>query len=77
MNLFGIGPLELFFIFIIAILVVGPDKLPKLGANIGKVVRDFRKASSVMKQEITSQIMGEKDDSGVEDKHTPPAHKES
>ena len=77
MNLFGIGPLELFFIFIIAILVVGPDKLPKLGANIGKVVRDFRKASSVMKQEITSQSMGEKDDSGAEDKHTPPAHKES
>ena len=77
MNLFGIGPLELFFIFIIAILVFGPDKLPKLGTTIGKVVRDFRKVSSVMKQEITSQIMEEEDDSEAEDKHTPPAHKES
>ena len=75
MNIFGIGPLELFFIFIIAILVFGPDKLPKLGATLGKAIRDFRKTSSVIKQELTSQISEEPDDSGTEDKNTTPTHK--
>ncbi len=75
MNIFGIGPLELLFIFIIAILVFGPDKLPKLGATLGKTIRDFRKAGSVIERELTSQISEEADDSGTEDKSATPTHK--
>jgi len=40
----NIGPLELVVIFVIALVVVGPRKLPELGRTIGKGLREFRKA---------------------------------
>lgn len=39
---FGVG--EILVILIIALLVVGPSKLPELARNAGKGVRDFRDA---------------------------------
>ena len=43
---FGIGPGELIIVLIIALLVIGPGKLPDVGAALGKSIREFRKASS-------------------------------
>lgn len=46
------GPLgiqETIFIFIIALLVFGPKKLPELGRTIGKAMTEFRRASSELK----------------------------
>jgi sec-independent protein translocase protein TatA len=40
------GPLELVIILVIALLILGPGKLPEVGASIGKSIREFRKASS-------------------------------
>ena len=40
------GPLELVIILVIALLVLGPGKLPDVGAALGKSIREFRKASS-------------------------------
>jgi TatA/E family protein of Tat protein translocase len=40
------GPLELVIILVIALLVLGPGKLPDVGAALGKSLREFRKASS-------------------------------
>lgn len=42
--MFDIGFPELAIILIIALLVFGPGKLPALGSNIGKAIRDFKKA---------------------------------
>ncbi len=42
----NIGPLELIVILVIALLILGPGKLPEVGASIGKGLREFRKASS-------------------------------
>lgn len=42
--MFNIGPLELIVILLVALVVVGPSKLPELGRQIGKGLREFRKA---------------------------------
>ena len=46
------GPLgfsETVFIFVLALLVFGPKKLPELGRTIGKAMTEFRRASSELK----------------------------
>lgn len=43
--MFGIGPTELIVILVIALIVVGPEKLPQLAGQIGKAIRDFRQMS--------------------------------
>jgi sec-independent protein translocase protein TatA len=48
MGLPNIGPLELIIILAIALLVVGPGRLPEMGNAIGRTIREFRKASSDM-----------------------------
>ncbi|TMD29745.1 MAG: twin-arginine translocase TatA/TatE family subunit [Chloroflexi bacterium] len=50
---FGIGPVELIIVLVIALLVLGPGKLPDVGAALGKSIREFRKAASDV-QEATS-----------------------
>ena len=43
--MFGsIGPTELILIFVIALLVFGPKKLPELGKGLGQSIRGFREA---------------------------------
>jgi sec-independent protein translocase protein TatA len=43
---FNIGPGELVLILLIALIIVGPGKLPDVGAAIGKSLREFRRAAS-------------------------------
>ncbi|MBA2314568.1 MAG: twin-arginine translocase TatA/TatE family subunit [Chloroflexi bacterium] len=40
------GPGELIIILVIALLILGPGKLPDVGAALGRSIREFRKASS-------------------------------
>jgi len=40
------GPLELVIILVVALLVLGPGKLPEVGSALGKSIREFRKAAS-------------------------------
>jgi Sec-independent protein translocase protein TatA len=49
MNIFGLGPVELLVIVIVALLVVGPEKLPEFGAVIGRFIIDFRRVSDEVK----------------------------
>ena len=46
MGLPNIGPGELIIILIIALVVLGPGKLPDVASALGKSVREFRKAAS-------------------------------
>src|SRR6476619_6177730 len=46
------GPLgmqEMVFIFVLALLIFGPKKLPELGKTLGKAMTEFRRASSELK----------------------------
>jgi sec-independent protein translocase protein TatA len=40
------GPLELIVILVIALLILGPGKLPDVGSALGKSIREFRKAAT-------------------------------
>jgi sec-independent protein translocase protein TatA len=42
----NIGPVELIIILVIALIVIGPGRLPDVGSALGKSIREFRKASS-------------------------------
>ena len=44
------GPLELVIILVIALLILGPGKLPEVGTALGKSIREFRKAASDVKE---------------------------
>jgi TatA/E family protein of Tat protein translocase len=50
--MFNIGPLELMVILIVALLVVGPAKLPELGRSIGRGLREFRKAQDEIQRTL-------------------------
>ncbi len=69
--MFGIGAGELFLIFLIALLFLGPKKLPELAKGLGQAIREFQKA----KDEMMSEINKPHDPSG-EIKTTPTAHKD-
>jgi sec-independent protein translocase protein TatA len=49
---FGVGPAELIIVLVIALLVLGPGKLPEVGASLGKTIREFRKASSDLEESV-------------------------
>jgi sec-independent protein translocase protein TatA len=52
----NIGPLELVIILVIALLVLGPGKLPDVGAALGKSIREFRKASSDVQDAVNVSV---------------------
>ena len=41
---FNVGPLELIIVLAIALIVLGPKKLPEVGRSLGKGMRDFKDA---------------------------------
>jgi sec-independent protein translocase protein TatA len=52
MNVFGIGLPEMALIFVIALLVFGPKKLPEIGSSLGKAIRGFQDASREFENEF-------------------------
>lgn len=48
----NIGPWELVFILVIALIVVGPGKLPEVAKSMGKAVSEFKKVTSGAKKEF-------------------------
>jgi Tat protein translocase TatB subunit len=56
MNIFGIGPAELLLIFIIALIVFGPGKLPELARTLGKAMRELRRMSLEVTAEFAKEL---------------------
>jgi TatA/E family protein of Tat protein translocase len=52
---FNIGPGELLLILAIALLVIGPGRLPDVGAALGKSLREFRKATQEVQEAVSVQ----------------------
>ena len=59
--MFGtLGGPELFLIFVVALIVFGPRKLPDIGKSLGKMMSEFRRASNDFKSTIESEVESEK-----------------
>src|SRR5262245_1530818 len=59
--MFGtLGGPELLLILVIALIVFGPRKLPEIGKSIGKMMFEFRRASSDFQRTITEEVENEK-----------------
>ena len=50
--MFGIGMPELLVILAIALIVIGPKKLPDLAKSLGRTLREFKKATNEFKESI-------------------------
>jgi Tat protein translocase TatB subunit len=50
--MFNIGLPELMVIFVIALIVLGPKRLPDLARSLGKSLNEFRRASSDLRREF-------------------------
>lgn len=50
--MFGIGSTELIVILVIALLVLGPKRLPELARSLGRGLAEFRKATSELTEDL-------------------------
>lgn len=50
--MFGIGSTELIVILIVALIVIGPAKLPEMAKSLGKALGEFRRVSTDVKRTI-------------------------
>lgn len=54
--MFGLGPLEIGVIVVIALLVLGPKKLPEMASKLGAGIREFRNATDSFKSTMDGEI---------------------
>jgi len=59
--MFGtLGGPELFLIFVVALIIFGPRKLPEIGKSLGKMMGEFRRASNDFRSTIENEVEAEK-----------------
>jgi TatA/E family protein of Tat protein translocase len=58
---------ELIIIFVIALIIFGPRKLPELGRSLGKSLAEFKRASNELKSTLEEEIRLEETRSSLEE----------
>ena len=54
--MFGLGLPELIVIFVIALVVFGPKKLPDLGKSVGRAMAEFKKAQQEFQESVQAEM---------------------
>jgi sec-independent protein translocase protein TatB len=52
----NLGFPEMIFIFVLALIIFGPKKMPEIGRQIGRALAEFRRASNEFKAQIETEI---------------------
>jgi TatA/E family protein of Tat protein translocase len=63
----SLGMQEIVIIFIIALIVFGPRKLPEIGKTLGKGLAEFKKASNELKQTWEDEVQIDKEKLALND----------
>ena len=72
-TMFGIGLPELIVIMVVALLVVGPSKLPELARSLGRTFQEFRRIADDVKETLEEETTDVKaaSEQGTENKEEP------
>jgi TatA/E family protein of Tat protein translocase len=68
----SIGFPELIAIFVIALLVFGPKRLPELGRSLGKGLAEFKRATSGLRESIEREIQNAGNEISSDNRPKPP-----
>ena len=60
--MFGINGAEFLVIAVVALLVIGPERLPKYAAQLGRMVREARRMASGAREQVRAEMGPEFDD---------------
>ncbi|HST11669.1 MAG TPA: twin-arginine translocase TatA/TatE family subunit [Terriglobales bacterium] len=52
----NLGFSEMVFLFLLALIIFGPKKMPEIGRQIGKALNEFKRASNEFKAQIETEI---------------------
>ena len=63
----NIGFPEMVLIFVVALLVFGPKRLPELGKSLGRGISEFRRASSDLRNSIEREIEAAEVDQAIKE----------
>jgi sec-independent protein translocase protein TatA len=58
----SLGPLEIFVLGAIALIVFGPQKLPEIARNVGRTIANLRKMAAEVKDEFEAELTIPEDD---------------
>ncbi len=59
--MFGIGSTEILVILVVALLVLGPKKLPQIARTIGRAMGEFRRVSTEFQRTLNTEIAFEEE----------------